>query len=417
MLQRYPLVFLLAGMTGALVIALLFLILTLNPPTEELLTLSTYMAVNGLVSVSLAYVIYRRGVARWFSSLHWSLLTSILLTTLLVVPIVWFTAQLMFISTHDFYLNLALLIFGGLTAVCFGLFIAHALTGRIEKLGQAAARLAAGKLDTRLEVTGKDELAQLAHSFNWMAQSLQEIDNQKRQVEQTRRDLIAWVSHDLRTPLTSMRVMLEAIYDEVVSDRETMMRYVKNSLVEIRNLNELINDLFELAQLDAGHPDMDFVQASLRDLISDVLSRMRARAESRRIMIKGEIHADIDPVMMAPDKMQRILVNLLDNAMRYTPPDGEVTVRAYRDSDRVMVAVHNTGSYIETKDAQHVFERFYRGEKSRSKSEDGRRGAGLGLAIVRGFIEAHRGEIQVESDPALGTTFRFWIPIVTRSNA
>ncbi|HEX3053904.1 MAG TPA: ATP-binding protein, partial [Aggregatilineaceae bacterium] len=317
---------------------------------------------------------------------------------------------LMFISQHDLVLTIALLVFAGLTALFFGLFIASTITERIGELSHAAENLALGQLDTRLPVAGRDELAELSQVFNWMASNLQKIDEQKRLIEQTRRDLIAWVSHDLRTPLASMRVMIEAIADEVVTDPDTISRYIHTSLSELRHLTHLIDDLFELAKLDTGHLDAHYDMTSLKDLVSDVLSRMSTQADHRHVKLRGSVDDEVDPVYMAPDKIQRVLYNLIDNALRYTPPEGEVIIHACRDQDHVRVDVSNTGSTIDPEHLPFVFNSFYRAESSRARDDDGKRGTGLGLAIARGFVEAHRGHIWVESVPERGTTFSFTLP-------
>jgi signal transduction histidine kinase len=409
-MKRLSLLSVLVGMSVALVVAILFVVIQLDPPGGDVKLFALFMSGSGLLTIVLAYVPYYRGLAKWFPSLRWALLTSVVITVVLVFLNVWFTAQLMFISQHDLVLTIALLVFSGMTAVFFGWFVANTIAERIDRLSHAAERLAEGKLDTRLTIEGHDELAEFAQTFNWMADSLEKIDQQKRAVEQTRRALIAGVSHDLRTPLTSMRVMIEAISDGVVSDPETVSRYITSSLSELQHLSRLIDDLFELAKLDAGHLDAQYDQASLSDLISDVLSSMSAQAARRHIAMRGTVSQDIDPVYIAPDKIQRVLYNLLDNALRYTPSGGQVTIHACREGQQVRVDVHNTGSTIGPDDLPYIFDSFYRGESSRARDEDGYRGTGLGLAIARGFVEAHKGKIWAESRTGLGTTFTFTIP-------
>ena len=202
------------------------------------------------------------------------------------------------------------------------------MTDRLSKLSDATQSLADRDFTTRLNIAGNDEIAQLASTFNAMARSLEEVEAQKQQLEQTRRDLTAWVSHDLRTPLASIRVMVEAMLDGVVDDEETVRRYLDNSSAEIEHLSSLIDDLFELAQLDVGHLQINIQPASLPDLISDTLGSMRLKAEQRGIELKGEVSDDIDIVLMAPDKIQRVLSNLVDNAIKYADSGLRVTLRA-----------------------------------------------------------------------------------------
>ncbi|MBN1963388.1 MAG: HAMP domain-containing protein, partial [Anaerolineae bacterium] len=238
---RYPLLLFVAGVVVALIAALIVIVLALNPPGSDIGQLVVFLLSSSGATLLAAYAVYRRGLARWFRSLRWALLVTILLTVALVFLNVWITAQLMFLNDHDLWLTTALLVFAGLTAIAFGLFIADTITERIRLLGCAAERLAGGNLETRVTVQGNDELAELARTFNMMAHSLQEVDAQKRALEQTRRNLIAWVSHDLRTPLASMRVMVEAMADGVVTDPADVARYLDNTQAEIEHLSRLID--------------------------------------------------------------------------------------------------------------------------------------------------------------------------------
>lgn len=409
-LQRFPLFWLLMGMTFALIIALALLTVVISPPANDLIQLFIFMGGSGIGTVLLSYLFFRTGLARQFPSLRWSLVSIVVITVLLTLLNIWVTAQLMFLSEHDLALTVSLLVFAGLTAVIFGIYIAGTITARIMNLSDAAQHIAEGKLNTRLQVSGHDELAEFAHTFNWMAENLEKADKEKQMVEEARRDLIAWVSHDLRTPLTSIRAMLESIQDEVVNDPKVINNYIGRSLSEIHNLSHLIDDLFELSKLDTGHMDAQFVSASITDLISDVVSNLMAKAERKKIHLHGEIASNIPPVIMAMDKIQRVLVNLIDNAVKYTPENGKITIRAQAKTDHVRVDVHNTGKHIAQEHLPMIFDHFYRVEESRTRTDDGERSTGLGLAIAKAIIEMHEGTIWVESSEAEGTTFSFMLP-------
>ncbi len=409
-LTRYPLLLFIMGVFFSILGAMLVVIPTLNPPAEDMGFLILFMTSTGVLTISVAYILYRLGLVSWFRSLRWSLLVTIILTVLLIFINVWVTAQHMFIEPHDLALTTGLLVFAGMTAITFGYFISSAMTDSIRDMATATEKLASGDLTTRLEVHGNDELANLGKAFNWMASSLQQIDEQKRMLEQTRRDMIAWISHDLRTPLASMRVMIEAMTDGVVDDPETTTRYLKNTQNEIQHLSRMIDSLFELAQLDTGQVNLDIQMASLRDLISDTLGSMIAHAKQQNVDLAGEVDDMVDPIYIAPDKIQRVLYNLVHNAILYTPPQQKITLTARPSGDEVRVDVHNSGASIASEELPHIFDSFYRGERSRTKNTTGHRGAGLGLAIARGFVEAHGGKIWVESSPDTGTTFSFTLP-------
>lgn len=387
------------------------IVAALNPPMRDIQLLTLIMSGTATVTVVVAYIIYHREIMEWFSSLRWTVLATCLLSVALTFMNVWVTARLMFINSHDFVLTTALLMFAGIISAIAGFVVSGTMIKRIYLLAHAAERLADGELNTRLVIAGRDELAQLGRTFNTMAAALQQVDDQKRQLELTRRALIAWVSHDLRTPLAAIRAMNEAIIDGVVSDTETVNRYHESIQKEVQHLSHLIDDLFELAQLDTGHLKITREKASIRDLISDTLGGISAQAEKQKIKLTGRVEDPIELVNMAADKIQRVLYNLLDNAIRHTPPNGEVTLHARQMKDKVCIEIHNTGDVINPADLPHIFKSFYRGEPSRTRANDGYRGTGLGLAIARGFIEAHGGEIWVESEAGKGTTFSFSLPL------
>jgi signal transduction histidine kinase len=369
------------------------------------------MSGSGGLTVGIVYLLYKRRLLQRFASLRYAMVAMIVLTVLLVFINVFITAQLMFISQHDLILTTALLIFAGLIAIISVVLIASSLIERLEQLGDAAQRVGRGELQTRIPVEGKDELSRLASLFNTMAQMLEDVDREKRLLEQSRRDLVAWASHDLRTPLASVRAMNEAMLDGVVADAETVRRYRQQIHSEIEHLGNLIDDLFELAQVDAGHLNFSLKRTALPELITRAVAGISARAAQGSVTVTSEIDPDLPPLMIAPDKIQRVLYNLLDNAIHHTPPNGQVKLTAQHVNGQVEISVHNSGSTIAPEDLTHVFERFYRSERSRARGSSGYRGTGLGLAIARSFVEAHGGSITVSSDPEQGTTFTFTLPL------
>lgn len=409
-LTRNPLLIFLVVLVIPIAGALFSELVMFDLPGNEVQQLLAFMTVTGITSSLLSYAFYRLGVLEWFRSLRWAIWMVIALLVLMIFLNVWVIARFTFIQSHYLTLTSVLLIFAGLSALTIGFFASKTMTDRLSKLHEATQALARRDFTTRLGISGNDEIAQLADTFNDMARNLQEVEEQKRQLEETRRDLTAWVSHDLRTPLTSMRVMIEAILDGVVKDEETVQRYLDNSRAEIEHLSALIDDLFELAQLDVGHLRLNLQRASISDLISDTLGSMGAKASQGRIALKGEVAEDVDLIQMAPDKIQRVLTNLVDNAIKYTRSGEAVTLRAWRSGDEIRIDIHNSGSYIPEDVLPRLFESFYRGEGSRMRGDDGDRGTGLGLAIARGFIEAHGGRIWATSVEGEGATFSFSLP-------
>ena len=329
-----------------------------------------------------------------------------LVGSLLLLGMVLAGARAMFISEHDRSVLLTMLLFASLLAVGFSLYGAAPLARRVDQLRRGTARLAGGDLDAKVLVEGRDELAKLAEDFNRMAQDLAEAAAREREAERARRDLIAAVSHDLRTPLASTRALIEAVSDGVVEDPGTQARYLASARSELEKLGRLVDDLFELSRIDAGALRLNLEEASLRDLISDTLSGFRHQAESKGVRLVGEVSDGVDPVLANPPRLQRVLYNLVSNALRHTPADGTIVLRAEPQETLVRVEVSDTGEGIMPEDLPRVFERSFRGERSRTRVGTGD-SAGLGLAIARGLIEAHGGEISVESRPGHGSQFRF----------
>jgi signal transduction histidine kinase len=222
-----------------------------------------------------------------------------------------------------------------------------------------------------------------------------------------RRNLIAWAGHDLRTPLASIRAIVEALADGVVDDPATQDRYLRTAQREIQSLSLLIDDLFELAQIEAGGLRLELSPNSISDLISDTMESFSELAARRQVTLAGSAGPGVDPVFMDVQQIGRVLSNLVGNALRHTPPGGAVQVDARRAAGGVEVAVRDSGEGIDARDLPHIFERFYRGEKSRSRATGG---AGLGLAIAKGIVEAHGGRIGVKSEQGQGACFFFVLP-------
>jgi signal transduction histidine kinase len=359
-----------------------------------------------VLSLTAGYFLYRRGWPR-SPSLGLTLIMSYIWAAGVTLVIVWIMATLMFVNPHDLALAGVLLLFAALIATTFGIFIAATITDSLRQLAKVAHDLAGGDLSARTKVTGQDEVAQVALAFNEMAAQLEQAAANREELETLRRDLIAWTSHDLRTPLTSIRVMIEALNDEVVTDEKTRQRYYQTIRADIVALNSLIDDLFELAQLDAGGLYLELENHSLRDLISDTLETFRPVAERRGVLLEGEVGADLDPVWMNASKIGRVLSNLINNALQYTPQGGKIQVKAGRVSGDIRVTVQDTGPGFAEEDLPRIFEKFYRGEQARSRATGG---AGLGLAIASGIVDALGGRMWAENINGQGALVGFTLP-------
>ena len=394
-----------AGSAFAIVIALALLWLRVS--RSEFQDLIAYLLLSSAVSIAAGYLAYR-----WAESGRRSIRTKILLAygvgVGIVIVNIFVTAQLMFLSSHDLSLLILLLVFGSVLSISIGGSIAGRMIQAVRQLAEGAQRVSSGDLRTRVDVVTNDELAELAMSFNVMVENVSKSEALLRRAEESRRDLIAAVSHDLRTPLTAIRAMLEALSDGVVDDPETVRRYHETMRVQVSHLARLIDDLFELSQLDAAPAPFDLSPGDLTAVVRETAETLAMSSAGDGVAIAfdadGPAQAMLDPVRLA-----RVVGNLLENAVRHSPPGSTVHVAVRRSGSLAKVIVEDRGPGISPEDLERIFSRFYRGEKSRSRTHGG---AGLGLAIARGIIDVHGGEIRAENRSEGGARFLFSLPLV-----
>ena len=379
----------------------------MQPALGDLSLMTTFLLVAVCIAAAAGYLAYR---FRWIDrspSLRLSLLAVNVLAIGLAFASVWATARLMFASEHDLLLATVLLIFAAGMAAVLGAFLSSGVIDRIRQLETASRRIERGELTARAAMQGNDELAALGDAFNRMAARLETAAARQAELERMRRDLVAWAGHDLQTPLTSIRAILEAVADGVIDDPATRQQYLQTAQRNIRDLSHLIDDLFEVAQLQAGSFRLNLELTSLNDLISDTVESFSAQIAARGIQLEGRVAPGVDPVALDPARIGRVVSNLLANALRHTPDGGRITIEASGGPAEVRISVSDNGEGIAPEDLPHVFESFYRGEKSRGRASGG---SGLGLAIARGFVEAHGGEIRAESPPGQGCAVFFTLP-------
>lgn len=408
-----PILFI-GGIGLALSLTMLIFWLVMRPPVAEMQAMLIFLSITAFISLIIGYSAYRLGWLNKMPSLILALISGYALSSGLIFINVWFTARLMFINEHDLVLATILLFFATGIAISLGSFISTAVTDSIKALNRCAFRIAGGDLSTRVSVHGRDEMAKLGQAFNGMATQLEDAARKKAQVEQLRRDLIAWLGHDLRTPLASVRAIVEALADGVVEDPVTVERYLNTAKRDINSLSTLLDDLFEMAQIDAGGIRLDKHPNSLSDLISDTLESFSNRAIEKGIVLSGEVAPNVDPVLLDAKQIGRVLNNLVNNAIRYSPDNASVHVGAglQNGNSLVCVTVADTGDGISAEDLPHIFEQFYRGEKSRNRATGG---SGLGLAIAQSIIESHGGQIHIKSQVNQGTLVAFTLPHDGRS--
>lgn len=379
--------------------------LLLQPSGKGMFVLTGVLAASGAAAWLLGYGgLWLARVLPW-GGLRVKIAVPVLAGVLTALAGIVVTARLMFIAEHDLALLTLLLLFALAISLPIALAASKTLAGQLRVLGAAADAVAEGRLDTRVQVAGADEIGHLAAAFNVMAERLEAAQTQQAAMEKTRQELVAAISHDLRTPLASIQAMVEAIGDRVV-DEATVPTYLNNILAETRRLSGLIADLFEFSQIDAGTLRLRIEETDIGDLISDTLNSMRPQAEQRGVRLEGNVEAGAGSVMADGAKVERVLGNLVQNSLRHTPSGGSVMVEAQDTGSELLISVSDSGEGITDEDLPHIFDSFYRGDRVRSK--DG--GAGLGLAIAKGIVEAHHGRIWVVTAPGEGARFSFGLP-------
>ena len=314
-----------------------------------------------------------------------------------ILPLVAVVASgvLMFDSGHDLAI-LAVASASGVAAVAGALLVARSVMDPVARVRDASEALARGDARARAPENGPAEVAELGAAFNQMAGELERLFDARRQ-------LVAHASHDLRTPLASLQAMLEAIEDGLVP----ASAYLPTMHDQVRHLSGLVDDLFELARIDAGALTLELREVRLDGLVAGCVRGVEARAEARGIRLESRVDGAVPAVRCAPEHLERVLLNLLTNALRHTPSDGAVAVLVASEPDGVRVSVEDTGEGIAPEALERAFDRFWRADSARRR--DGA-GAGLGLAIARGLVEAQGGRIWAEQREGGGARVSFVLP-------
>lgn len=358
-----------------------------------LVTLGILLAV-GVVTVSATRAMIARRERVGGLRRHARLL-GLLIAGELVLGIGGFIA-LMFVSPHDALLTVLVVVDAAVLAAWAAGELGRRSLAEIDAIRATLAEVGDGRRDVRTGVRGSDEVASLAAAVDAMVAML---DGEER----ARRTLIAGVSHDLRTPITALRLLAEAIDDDIADDA-TRRRYAGRMGTHLRSLGALIDDLFELTRLESGDLAWSMEQIHLDELVAEAVAAMQPAADERMVMVSATPATARALVRANPEKVQRVLVNLIQNAIRHTPADGTVMVHTEAVGDAVEVEVADTGAGIPEEHRERIFEPFFRGDSSRTEE-----GAGLGLAISRAIVEAHGGRIWFERSD-VGARVRFRLP-------
>lgn len=283
-----------------------------------------------------------------------------------------------------------------IAALLVSWFLSRRIVAPVQNLADASLNIANGNYSERVQVNGSDEIAKLATRFNHMASQLE-------QVESMRRQLIGDVTHELRTPLTSIKGYMEGLLDGVLPANAETFNQIHR---EADRLSRLVDDLQELSRVEAKAYSLDIRSVSVSSLVQTTLKRLSPQATAKRITLRSNLPADLEPVLADEDRITQVLVNLAANAIQYTPEGGEVLISASKHENEIHISVKDTGIGIPQEHLANIFTRFYRVDKSRSRNAGG--GSGIGLTIARHIVEAHGGRIWAESaGEGQGSMFTF----------
>ena len=296
--------------------------------------------------------------------------------------------------------TLVALLFSGLV----GLLLSGAISRPLRQLTAAAGAVARGRLDQQVPVRSRDEMGRLSQAFN-------EMTGQLRAARQVQVDFVANVSHELRTPLTAVKGLVETLRDGAVDDPQVRDRFLETVEGETDRLILLVNDLLILSRADSEALNLQCEPTDLGSLAQAVVRRLAPQAEARQVALLVKANAGAPLALADADRIEQVLVNLLDNAIKYSRPGGMVTIGVKDGLDGMArVRVSDQGIGISTEDLPRIGERFYRADKARSRTEGG---SGLGLAIAQALVEAHGGRLWLESKEGRGTVVTFTLPVPT----
>jgi signal transduction histidine kinase len=287
---------------------------------------------------------------------------------------------------------------GSLAALLLVCVLTRRLVRPLAEMKQAAGRIASGDFNKRIAIRGEDEIAELSRSFNYMVDALENLEN-------TRREFLSNISHELRTPMTTIKGFIDGILDGVITS-EDQNAYLSLVRDEVKRMEKLVNDIMDLARFQAGETRLNITVFDINENIRRCVISLQHMIVNKNLELMADFETERLFVRADTDAIQRVLLNLLHNAVKFTPEGGKITVRTYA-KNKVYVEVEDNGPGIPEEELPHIFDRFYKADKSRGLDKTG---VGLGLAIARNIILSHNETIRVESQEGKGSRFIFTLP-------
>ena len=288
--------------------------------------------------------------------------------------------------------------------ICFTILVSNRITKPIRMMAESAEQIRSGNLEKRIHWSSRDEFGKLAVSLNEMVDKLNEDITKLKKLERVRTEFLGNVSHELRTPIFAIQGILETLAAGALDDKEVSNDFISRALENTKRLNTLLNDLIEISRIESGDMKMSFRYFPLKDFLIQVIDEMSHFASEKNITLEFDRSASPVNVMGDKDRLKQVMINLIDNAIKYNKPNGNVLISYYMTNSTVLISVADTGVGIPAEHLPRIFERFYRVDKERSREEGG---TGLGLAIVKHILEAHGSKIEVQSEVGIGSTFQF----------
>lgn len=302
------------------------------------------------------------------------------------------------------------MLYSGIVGVFFAAVFAFSLSKKIarplQKINRAALDMAAGNYRSKIAEEGDDEIGGLIKTFNYSVEQVEKNHEEQKRLENLRRNLVANVSHELKAPLASVRGYSELMLDGLIEESEKE-KYLKIILDNSVHLSRLVDDLLTLSHLESGQVSLELEDIPVEGLARWSFESVAPRSETNDIKLSIDLKPSLPVIRGDRHRLHEVLVNLLENAIAFTPPGGEVKLRVYQSGLRLILEVQDTGCGISGEELPYIFDRFYKVDKSRCRSSAG---SGLGLSISRQLVELHGGVIEVESCPGLGSTFRVVLP-------
>jgi signal transduction histidine kinase len=386
----------LLGAGGALVVAA-----SLGMKASELAHL------GGLLAPAAVITVVASMLATWLlrrTSLRQRYLAIAAVGTMVALGNVVALTRAMFVSAHAATVLVVVLVYASAAGLAAAFASARSSSSALTRISETAKAIGAGDLAARVGVLDAGpEFDRLAGTLDRMAERLERLRDKEQRVERTRRDLITAVSHDLRTPLANLRAMAEAIDERVVEDPVTLRRYAVEMRRAVGQLSSMVDDLFELVELDAVEIEAESERARLDEVVTSAIATVESQAERKGVSLSTDLGGSADAA--CSPHVIRVLQNLLVNAVRHTPAAGTIRVMARREQDVVRVVVEDSGTGIADADLPFIFDPFYRGNAARTAS-----GSGLGLTLADRIVRALGGRIEVRSRPGRGARFVVSLP-------